>query len=91
MEKQFVNGFKSWAETHYFVSAAIEHALDGDNYFFENINKARDIQEADGMFALTELAERLTDKFEEMNEKREWDGEWIEELDDFLIKELYNK
>lgn len=35
-----------------------------------------------------ELAEELTDKFETLNQNREWDGEFFDEIEAFLIEEF---
>lgn len=44
--------------------------------------------DAQGRGGVWELAEKLTDKFEKLNEDREWNGEYFDELEDFLTEEL---
>jgi len=46
-------------------------------------------QEAQGMGGMWQLAEQLTDEFEKKYEGREWDGEWLETIDEFLKEKLF--
>lgn len=79
--KHFPNGFDSWQETHFEVVSEISRvARLGVPY--------RVIIEERGTGGLCELAEYLTFKFEKLNEGREWDGEFFDELEAFLEKEL---
>lgn len=78
----FVNGQVSWMETHFEVVAAITEALKMDD------NKAIQRSEDQGTGGLYELAEELTDAFENKNKGRVWDGEFFEEIESFLDQEL---
>lgn len=84
-KKIFPNGFDSWHETHFEVVQAItiEHTKD------EPQGLVKERHEAQGHGGLYELAEELTSKFEELNKGREWDGEFFEEIEDFLSKTLF--
>lgn len=81
---EFVNGFDSWHETHFEVVQAItiEHVKDEP----QGVVKQR--HEAKGHGGLYELAEELTNEFEELNKGREWDGEFFDEIGEFLTEKL---
>lgn len=84
MKKEFPNGFSSWQETHFEVVSKIQELL------FPPITSKviNEILENNGTGGIYELAEELTDKFEQENKGREWDGEFYEEVDKFLNKNL---
>lgn len=81
MTKKFPNGFTSWVETHYEISSAIALELDKNEGCSKLITDILDQQGHGGMY---ELSESLTDEFETMNEGREWDGEFFDELWAFI-------
>jgi hypothetical protein len=83
--KEFPNGFTSWQETHFEVVQRItqEHLKDEP----QGIVKER--HEAQGHGGLYELAEELTDEFENLNENRDWNGEFFDEIDEFLQEKLF--
>lgn len=83
-EKVFPNGFASWQETHFEVVQAITTTFSRDE-LLEGIVFER--HRAQGHGGLYELAEELTDKFEEKNKGREWDGEFFDEIAEFLEQE----
>jgi hypothetical protein len=83
-KKYLPNGFTNWIETHHQVVEAITLNLEKDRY--EGEVKRR--YDAQGRGGIWELAEELTDKFEKLNKNREWDGEYFDELEDFLTEEL---
>lgn len=72
-----------YLETHYEVVSAIEHDL--QNHFDGKIHR---LVELNGMGAKWELAKDITDKFEKMHEDREWDGDWLDTLEDFILEEF---
>jgi hypothetical protein len=74
-----------WIETHYEISGAIYLEFEKDN----PTGLVAERHAAQGTGGLYELAEELTDEFEEMNKDREWDGEYIEELYSFIQNKLY--
>jgi hypothetical protein len=43
----------------------------------------------EGIGGLYQLAEDLTDEFESTHEKREWDGEYYDEIEEFLKTKLF--
>ena len=75
----------SWIETHYEVVAAITLQLEENPIGSERIQNRYKAQGTGGMY---ELAEELTDKFETLNQNREWDGEFFDEIEAFLCEEL---
>ena len=79
--KTFVNGFQSWIETYFEVVSYIQGELSLED---ECCKIVKDAMNAEGYCSLYDLAEKLTDEFEEINKGREWDGEFIEEIDVFL-------
>ena len=82
--KNFINGFDSWQETHFEVVSQISHISRLDEPYGL---VAQRIEES-GTGGLYELAEELTDEFEKLNEDRLWDGEYFEEIEEFLNKKL---
>lgn len=74
-----------YLETHYEVASAIESEL--LNHFDGKVHR---LVERNGMGAKWELAKDITDKFEKIHEGREWDGDWLETLEDFILNELDN-
>lgn len=84
----FENNFSStckWQETHFEVVSYIEQLR--SQAIIES-NLINEIQETKGTGGFYELAEELTDEFEKVNEGREWDGEFFDEIEDFLGKKL---
>jgi hypothetical protein len=86
MEKEFVNGFNSWQETHFEIVSAIAKELLEDSFESKVLE---DRHEAQGIGGMWEIAEELTDKFESANIGKLWDGDWFEEIEKFIQKELY--
>lgn len=79
-----VNGNTSYLETFYLCVENIEMALND-----EVKNNALIRYEQQGKGGMFELAEELADEFETINKNRDWDGEFFDELDDFVYKKLY--
>ena len=78
--KRFPNGFESWYETFYEVVAA-----------FYNQSKTPildEIENTKGRGGMYEYAEKLTDDFELLNKDRVWDGEFFDEIDNYLKDKL---
>lgn len=78
-EHRFPNGFSNWHETHYFISTHIA-AIENNEGSVAYRRRAEQ-----GIGGLWELAQELTDEFETLHEGRQWDGEWMDELEDWLI------
>lgn len=82
--KNFVNGFQSWQETHFEVVSFINNP---DNTNSPIIQK---VYEENGTGGMYELAENLTNEFEELNKDKKWDGEFFDEIYSFLFDKLIN-
>ena len=70
----FPNGFDSWYETHH----EVVDFLEGNEQFLNEGTTA----------TRYELAKELTDRFEILNRGRVWDGEYFDEIQEFLSSEL---
>lgn len=81
----FPNGFTSWYETHHELVDMISFEL-RKKFPCEKLRK---ISEELGTGGAYELAKELTDKFEDLNKGRQWDGEFFEEIEEFARKEFY--
>lgn len=67
--KEFPNGFASWQETHYEIVSAIEYEQRKDNP--QGVVLER--HESQGHGGLYELAEELTDEFENKYNSEHWE------------------
>lgn len=81
-EKIFPNGFTSYIETHFEVTRNILSLSEVEG------NKAYILLTTQGTLGLYRLAEELTDKFEKEFEGRIWDGDFFNEIDNFVEKHL---
>jgi hypothetical protein len=84
-EKVFVNGFRSWMETFFEVTSYINGEVTLQDDCCEVVKAAMWGQ---GYPSLYDLAEELTDEFEEINKGREWDGEFVDEINSFMSIKL---
>ena len=85
--KDFPNGFESWHETHFEVVSFIALQYERDSV----TSKVAEMHDRLGSGGLYELAESLTNEFELLSKGREWDGEFYEELESFLMQKLNNE
>jgi len=85
MEKQFPNGFLSWAETHHEIVSIVTLAMEDSKTMPIYLEE---IQMQQGTGGIWELCVDLTDQFEELNRDREWDGEFFDEVYEFTRKNL---
>lgn len=88
-EPEFPNGFRSWMETHHEVVSAITVILCKK----KPTGIVAQTQEESGSTALYDLAKKLTDEFEKLNEGLEWgvdEGaeDFMEAIEEFLNKKL---
>jgi hypothetical protein len=77
--------FESWHETHYEIASYFS-----DIFFDTCKQEIAENYANQGTGYLYELAKDLTNKFEEIHKDRVWDGEFIDEIDEFLYKELFD-
>lgn len=89
-EKKFNNGFKSWQNTHFQVSATIQERLNEENSAVITLT-----EKMAGFEGIQDLAESLTDKFENTHNKCieqfngvDCDAVNFDAIDEFLTKEL---
>jgi len=87
--KRFPNGFTSWMETHHEIVSAIHEAI----WYHENesrdlSNRITEVLKTRGTGGLYELAEDLTDRFEQAHINKAWDGEFFDAIAEFLETEL---
>ena len=85
MDKKFPNGFASWQETHYEVVQAMTKEWMKD----QPRGLVKERHDMQGHGGLYELAEELTDEFENLNKGREWHGEFFDEIEVFLDSKLF--
>lgn len=73
----------SWAETHYEVVCCIQEALtDPESIASKRMNE----QGTGGMW---ELAQEITDSFEEKYADREWESDWFDTLYPFVNERIF--
>lgn len=80
---KYPNGFESWKETFFQFTTQIQYKMDKDKTHINTIIKQK--QDSDGCMGLCSLAEEWADKFELENKGVEWDGEYFDAIDKFVI------
>lgn len=82
-ENMFPSGFDSYHETHFEIVSAIQHALsmDGPEDSF-----IRDVSETQGTGGLYELAQEMTNTFEQKHAGANWgeDVVYVDEIEKFI-------
>lgn len=89
--KVFPNGFKNWRETFYEVVQGITCHINFISGFEENESVNDIVYETKDQFGTTglyDLAELWTDEFELINKGREWNGEFLDEIEAFVNKKI---
>ena len=76
---EFINGFDSWHETHFEVVSVLQEQV------MQKGTLANEICNDHGQCSLYPLAKRITDAFELKNKDRFWDGEFLDEVREFVI------
>lgn len=82
-EKRFPNSFANWQETHFEVIDNLMLMVNKD----ENHKQPEQLSmilTMQGRHGLWELAKSLTDQFELKNKGRKWDGEFYDEIEEFV-------
>lgn len=77
----FPNGFESWHETHFEVVQYLISTQDVEGSISNTTS------EQIGTGGMYELAKELTDLFEERYKGREWDGDYMDTIEQFLDDE----
>lgn len=80
--KTFINGFQSWQETHFEIVSFITNPKNINNPIIDEVIKHQ------GTGGLYELAEELTDEFESISKNKEWDGDFFDEIELFLLNKF---
>lgn len=78
--KEFPNGFESWYETFYDIVVAF--------YTTKETPVLDLIENTKGRGGMYEYAEQLTDDFELLTKNKNWDGEYLDKLDEFLKNKI---
>ena len=77
-------GFRDWAETHHEIVCTIHALITNDTMPV----KLLDIIDKDGLAGLYDLGIDLTNEFANTYENREWDGDWVDTIIDFINLKL---
>jgi len=83
--KAFENSFESWYETFFMLTQAVTLHINQD---YDNKDIVYETGNMYGTMGICELMVKWTNEFEELNKGRNWDGEWMDEVDKFFRKKL---
>lgn len=77
---------ETYLETHFEVVSYIEsYMLDvGGSAYDDNTSVIIDRHKAQGHKGLYELAKEWTDEFQSIHENTEFDGDWLDTIDEYL-------
>jgi len=78
------HGFRDWAETHHEIVCAINSLIDNDTM----PSKLEKILDNEGFAGLYELGIELTTDFCNTYENKEWNGNWIDTIIEFVNAKL---
>jgi hypothetical protein len=88
-EQKFPNGFNSWRNTYFEVSGQLNHIInEGDDTWPSRIELIDKMQGRDGIY---QLAEKYTDIFEQQYKDKEWNGEFYDVVEEFVIELINNE
>jgi hypothetical protein len=77
-------GFREWAETHHEIVCTIHALIDNDTI----PQRIQNILDTEGFAGLYDLGIELTNEFCNTYENKEWDGDWVDTIIDFVNKKL---
>ena len=77
-------GFREWVETHHEMVCTIHAFIDNDTI----PKRIQNILDTEGFAGLYDLGIELTTDFCNTYKDREWDGDWIDTIIDFVNKKL---
>jgi hypothetical protein len=77
-------GFREWAETHHEIVCTIHAFIDNDTI----PQRIQNILDTEGFAGLYDLGIELTNEFCNTYKDKEWDGDWIDTIIDFINKKL---
>lgn len=76
---------EEYLETYYEVVSIIEEK---NSNAFGSSDTLMELYNTHGRGALWELAKSITDDFQSLNKNREWDGEFLEEIQRYTLKRI---
>lgn len=80
----FPNGLRSWMETHFEIVSFINEIMSGPM----TDGTIAELYEGGGIGTMYDLAFSLTEEWESAHVGRQWDGEWSDELREWLRSRL---
>jgi hypothetical protein len=83
-KKLLPNGFRAWVETHHEIVCTIHALITNDTM----PTRLLDIIDDEGMGGLYDLGIELTTDFCNTYKDREWNGDWIETIIEFVNAKL---
>jgi hypothetical protein len=83
-KKLLPNGFRDWVETHHEIVCTIHAFIDNDTI----PKRIQKILDTEGFAGLYDLGIELTTDFCNTYKDREWDGDWIDTIIDFVNEKL---
>jgi hypothetical protein len=83
-KKSLPNGFRSWVETHHEMVCTIHALITNDTMPIRLL----DIIDDEGMGGLYDLGIQLTTDFCNTYKDREWNGDWIDTIIEFVNEKL---
>jgi hypothetical protein len=78
------HGFRDWAETHHEVVCTIHALISNDTMPIRLLN----IIDDEGMGGLYHLGIELTNEFCNIYDDREWNGDWVDTIIEFVNAKL---
>lgn len=78
----YQNGKESWMETFWLITKQMQAEINSKKFL-----ESKWYSDG-GMLSEYTLAVSLADEFEKANKGRDWDGEWIEEIEKFVQKKM---
>lgn len=92
IEEEMPNGFDSWQEAHYDISAAITEALMSEYSNDEHSNEAIKTRGERGSGGIYDFARSLTNKFETDNKGIVWgeEKEYYDTMEEFIKEEIFS-
>jgi hypothetical protein len=83
-KKLLPNGFRDWVETHHEMVCTIHAFIDNDTI----PKRIQNILDTEGFAGLYDLGIELTTDFCNTYKDREWNGDWIDTIIDFVNEKL---
>jgi hypothetical protein len=83
-KKLLPNGFRDWVETHHEIVCTIHALIDNETI----PSRLQNILDTEGFAGLYDLGIQLTTDFCNTYKDREWDGDWIDTIIDFVNEKL---